>query len=854
VAIRKEILPQQLTSESVLRKETPMNYLLDLSRVSRRDTPQIGAKAANLGELLQAGFPVPPGFVLSTDAFDRFLEHNKLGLDTTPERAATASVPPDIVAALRSLPTILGDLPMAVRSSAVSEDLTGASFAGQYETVLGVRGEDALLSAVKHCWTSTFAKRVATYRSKYGEHVSKMAVLIQRLIQPEAAGVAFTANPVTGERNETLVSAVRGLGERLVSGEVSPDEWVVRGQTATNKTLHEDAIARKDVLEIADLARRVEKYFAKPQDIEWALAHGQLFLLQARPITTALSQKEISTDVNVPKGFWERDPSHYPQPLSPLFRSFYIPIVNDALKALFKEAGLLIENLEHREIGGWVYLRKVPLGGKDRPPPPTWLMWLVVRIIPPFRSRIKDCVEAIRSDKFGRYIQEWYEHWRPTLKTRLTELKAINLGGLSDAELKNHVSSLVELFRDSMLKHQLIAGTLAIVLADLAFTCRTLLGWDDRKVLDLTSGLSESSTEASRRLLELVQLAKQKSAVLNLLESEGEIKYQALLNTDPEFAAAMTRFQSDFGVRSQGYEVMDPTAAEMPESTLHLVKQQIVRGYDAESHDVVMERRRSAVKEARTTLANRPADLKRFERALQRAEQAYPLREDNGFYTVNVPFALLRYAFLELGERLTKRGLIRKREDIFFLEVTEVMTALQKNSQQYDLVSKRQSERNSALSQSVPFSYGKDPGPPPSFAALPSEARFAMEAMVWAVEHITAPHAQGDTDDQAWLTGIPASPGRYTGPVRVIRTEAEIHNVRPGDVLVCPITSPSWSVLFPIIGGLVTDSGGILSHPAIVAREYGIPAIVNTRRATELLRDDQIIVVDGSTGKVEKKF
>jgi rifampicin phosphotransferase len=179
-----------------------------------------------------------------------------------------------------------------------------------------------------------------------------------------------------------------------------------------------------------------------------------------------------------------------------------------------------------------------------------------------------------------------------------------------------------------------------------------------------------------------------------------------------------------------------------------------------------------------------------------------------------------------------------------------VRTALRDGTDQLELVIRRKRERAWVLAHPGPASYGKDPGPPPPFASLPPEARLANEGFLWAVDRIIGPEARAQRGANGAVTGIPASPGSYTGPVRVIRSEAEFDRLRAGDVLVCPVTSPVWSVLFPSIGALVTDNGGVLSHPAIIAREYGVPAVVATESGTSVLRDGQVVTVDGTAGVV----
>ena len=488
---------------------TDTTYVLRLRELSRADANRVGAKAANLGELAGAGFPVPEGFALTTAAFDCFLAANGLGPDSSPEAVAAAPLPADIADALVAAAAALGDVPLAVRSSGVAEDLPGASFAGQYETVLDVRGTAALMAAVRHCWASAFSQRVTAYRAAQGQPAGGLAVLVQRLVPADAAGVAFTANPVTGDRSEAVVSAVRGLGERLVSGQASPDEWLVKGDEAVCQSAPEGAIDAAQAQAVAKLARDVEASYGCPQDIEWALAGGELYLLQARPITALPDarpepdQAPIPVPVEPPPGFWQREASHAPQPWSPMARFAMFDAREAAVRHTFDEFSLLLETIEIREIGGWEYMRLVPLGGQDRAAPPAWLMPLLIRVVPRLRSRIKACVQAIRSDKPGAFIQRWDAEWLPGLTARIATLRDVDLAKLSDDELDDHVSSVMALCRDGADVHFLLHGALSIILGELAFTCRDLLGWDDGRTFALVSGLSAKSTEPARRLAEL---------------------------------------------------------------------------------------------------------------------------------------------------------------------------------------------------------------------------------------------------------------------------------------------------------------------------------------------------------------
>lgn len=842
------------TKRTALKSKNSQKYIASLLDPAALNAGRVGSKAANLAKLIQAGFPVPDGFVVTTDAFERFLAANDFGPDALQETVLAASFPKDIADALRDAFANLGKASVAVRSSGVAEDLPGASFAGQYETVLDVRDADSLIAAVKRCWSSAFSRRVVAYKKKHGQAGAPvMAVIVQKLVRAGAAGVAFTADPVTGDRNEAIVSAVRGLGERLVSGKASPDEWSVKENKAIRKSSPEKAIDEKQALAIAELARRAEKYFGAPQDIEWAIENGKLFMLQSRPITT-LSER-VSVPAEPPPGFWQREASHYPRPLSPMFR-----IVQKAFNASIKRASadfsILSEGIEFREIGGWVYQRMVPLGGKDMPMPPAWLMPLLIRVVPQMRSRIKGAAETIRSDKAGACIERWYKEWKPELIADTSRLRDVNLAALSDKELDRHIGKTIALFEHSLDIHARLNFAVLISLADIGFACRDILGWDERKTFDLFSGLSEKSSEPAHRLARLTQMAGKRPAMRKLLEKIDDNTVQRLAGADKDFAKAFSLYRREFGARTLRIEISEQTLAEAPALILRLIRDQLAREYNPNADLAALEQKRAAtIIEAKKLLAGRPVqDREHFERALKRGEQAYPIREDNQFYTVSSPMALLRYAVLELGRRLADNKQIEQRDDIFFSELEEARKALETGDDQRSLVKRRKAERDWVVTHPGPMSYGNKPGPPPPLDALPSEARFLMEGMLWAMNLVfAAGHAGHEQVSGEVLHGIAASPGMYTGPVRIIMNESEFDKLRPGDVLVCPITSPVWSVLFPSLGALVTDTGGILSHPAIIAREYRVPAAVATGNATKLLRDGQIVTVDGNSGTVEVK-
>jgi phosphohistidine swiveling domain-containing protein len=828
----------------VATRQTRTPELVPLSDAAgRRD--EVGVKAANLGVVMAAGFPVPDGVVLTADA---------LG-DAFTGLRDDAAVPVSIERWVGEVLERLGPGPVAVRSSAIAEDLAGASYAGQYETVLGVEGLEAVAAAVRRCWASASAARVAAYERGRSAGPPRMAVLIQRLVPAEAAGVAFGANPVSGARDDTLVSAVRGLGDRLVSGEVTPDEWIVRGDRADCRRGAAGAIDAETARSIAELAGRLEALFGAPQDVEWALAGDTLFVLQARPITALPEPAEPAVPVpdDVPAGFWERDASHFPLPLSPMTRSLVTAGENDAFARAFAEHGVLADTLEFREIGGWLYARVVPPGGKDRPRPPAPLMWLLVRLDPGLRSRVAAARRAVREDLAGRIIRRWHIETRPDLQRRIEALRDVRVDALDDQGLLEHWASVRSLLDAGIDAHFRLHAPIALVLFELARACRDLLGWDEPRTFELLSGLSAMSTAPALDLAELSRLAATRPKVRDLVDRADREAVSLLSRDDPEFEAAFRQYQREYAMRARRYEVADPTLAETPELTLATLRDQLRRGYDGSGQATALAARRSWVlAEARELLATTDeADRARFERALERAEEAHPVREENEFFTLSVPLALARYTLLEVGRRLASRGILADPEDVFFLERDEALTALANGGELRELVARRKGERAWVLAHPGPATYGQQPDQPP-LSVLPPEARTAMEVALWNVDLIFAAARSGQrqSPDATTVTGIAASPGRYTGTARVVAGEHEFEKIQAGDVLVCPVTSPVWSVLFSRIGALVTDSGGILSHPAIIAREFGIPAVVATGNATALLRDSERVTVDGDAGAV----
>ncbi|HEU4408380.1 MAG TPA: PEP/pyruvate-binding domain-containing protein [Polyangiaceae bacterium] len=809
----------------------PHPTLLPLEDERCEERALVGGKAAVLARLRRAGFAVPPGWVLTT-----------------------AVAEGDGAAAIAELAALVGDVPVAVRSSAVAEDGDGASFAGQFESVLGVRGAEALEAAVRRCWASARAPHLAAYGGAPGGHA--MAVLVMPMLEPKAAGVAFSAHPVSGARDEVVIDAVAGLADRLVAGERSGEQWVVGRDGARHVQEGAGAIDAALAARIAALARSLEGALGAPQDVEWAVDDAGLWVLQSRPITRLGAPPPARPTVVPPSGHWLRSADHAPLPHSPFNRSTYLPGVNACQDEVFATAVPLIERLELREIGGWEYVRLVPYGGGKLPPPPAWLVPLLWRAVPSLRRRVKAAIGAVRNGRADATIATYYREWRPDFQRRLAEMRA--RGGAvaadaSDGPLVAHLRAAADLLAEGLRLHFHCHVAEMLAIGGFAVVAGELIGAGETETLDFFVGLSQASTEPAKSLAALAAAARERPAVRALFEGGARPAVADVRAADDDFRLAFDAHQERFGHRSLRLDVMERTLAEVPEVTVGLLHDQLRRAFEPERvADAQRATRARARAEAEARLARRtPADRERFFRALEGAERAYPLREDNEFWFVGCTMALLRYAALAVGARLAERGQIGRQDDVFFLEIQEAIRALASRERQAALVAERREAHREVQRHPGPPSYGVDPGRPESFDGFPPEVGYTMRALLWYADRAIGA-ASPSVGDENGLRGVAASAGRYTGPVKVIRDEGEFDRIAAGDVLVCPITSPVWSVIFPSIGALVTDSGAVLSHPSIIAREFGIPAVVGTGNATSVLRDGQVVTVDGTRGVVER--
>jgi len=618
----------------MLQNDAHATYVVSLTDIPYGNVECVGSKAAKLGELARAGFPVPDGFVLATSAFDRFLAANALGADSSPEAVAAATLPTDVVDALLAAAEVLGDVPLAVRSSGVAEDLPNASFAGQYETVLDVRGADALLAAVRRVFVSAFSSRVTAYRATQApQATARMAVLVQCMIATDAAGVAFTANPVTGDRAETVISAVQGSGERLVSGQASPDEWIVRNQEAMCRAAPEGAIDANQVLSVAELSRRVEAHFGgTPQDIEWALAGGQMALLQARPITSLPEPESWKAPLpgawarNIRLGEWLGDP------VTPLFASWGLPGIEDRLYSNFHHlAGTPIPRPIHIYVNGWYFCSLDFL-----PSSPTSMVWKLLRYALP-KALVRPRRVAMTMPFTARFGVELFEReWRTGLLPHYQTL------------VQESASQVDQLDAPGLIR---LVEELASVAGDYFTSITAVAGFAWKAEIPLAAFYHK------------------------YLFSRMGGSYQQLL------CGLSTRSSASANHAVVSLDWFHPTVGEQNSSH--------VTGSDlsAEAKFGVAEKERlKAEAQARSALAQEPKPLARFEKLLNTAQRFGRIREEQvASFTLGWP--VMRRALLHLGGILTERSVILTTEDVFFLTRAELLAAFAESKASESLAS-----------------------------------------------------------------------------------------------------------------------------------------------------------------------
>jgi phosphohistidine swiveling domain-containing protein len=841
-----------------------MIFIKQFGELSRGDIEQAGGKGANLGELTSAGLPVPPGFVIVTDAYRAYVAEHQLadkiavlaaptddpgGYDDASEQIQALfadEVSDTLRTEIAEAYAALGeDIPVAVRSSATAEDLPEASFAGQQDTYLNVRGLEDLLAAVRDCWASLWTARAMAYRARRGIDPTaiSLAVVVQQMVDAEAAGVMFTANPGNGRRDETVISAAWGLGESVVSGSVNTDNIVVRkpeGTIVSNETADKtvmtvpaqqrtqelavpDEQRRQPVLspvaaaELAAYGTRIENHYGAPQDIEWARADGQFFIVQARPIT-ALPEVETAmpTDWTVPEptAMYVRASivEQLPDPLSPLFADLIDGAVTRSLQSVFHE--LLDQDLIRDgdvglpTINGYAYYRYSRSG--------MWrLMWKsprALRMLPTTQTR-------------------WRSYSHPRYRRIVNDWTARDLAGMTTAELLSGVQELVDAAAEYYTAVQTIipiAATSEVLFT--RFYDAVVRRKDDPPAQVFVLGSDSSPIRAEKSLFDLASWTRSHEDLAESLLAmpSQEFLQRAAGSDDPVWHEWHTRFQAHlnaYGHTVYNLDFMNPVPADDPVPLLETLRF-FVSGKGADPYE---RQRRLATRREEATAAVLarldPVRANAFRRLVHWAQSVAPVRED-ALADVGLAWPQVRRMLLEIGRRLQQAGVISQPDDVFWLHRTEIDEGSGSLADQVEL--RKQLWR------------GQLRATPPQLLPKGAWGDMFRRWMPAASEEQT-----GDV-----IKGIAGSAGTITAPARVLGGPQDFGQMQPGDVLVASITTPAWTSLFAMASGVVTDIGGPLSHSSIVAREYGIPAVLGTAVATRRIRSGQLITVDGEAGTV----
>ncbi|HWJ53337.1 MAG TPA: PEP/pyruvate-binding domain-containing protein, partial [Propionibacteriaceae bacterium] len=797
--------------------------VIAISTARHDDLDLAGGKGANLGELVAAGFPVPDGFVVSTAAYDSAVEQGGLrslitertGDDGAAIRAAfeRSTVPDAVAAAITEAYADLGGGPVAVRSSATAEDLAGAAFAGQQDSYLNVIGTAAVVDAVRRCWASLWSDRAIAYRRHQRiDDDPRMAVVVQRMVDAEAAGVMFTANPVTGARDEVVVDAARGLGEAVVSGLVTPEHYRLdsRGRVMEH-TLGRTEVVRHTLLpepaltELATLGRAVAEHFGRPQDIEWAYVGGRIWLVQARPMTALppppLKLNRIRRKIGLQlMDYMSVRP--YPLDMSGWVRPGIGRMVERMLGEILGLRVSLSDSLPERD---GVVERFVPPAPRPTLETPVAVLRLVRRAV--------------------RYIPA---HWTDDPRFQrfedgMSELADIDPRGLGWTELMQHCRRTLEiadLVTD--LRVDYLPGT-AVALARLR-AMLTLLG-SPVTIGTITAGARTRTGDANRAVQELATRVRADEAVRDAFTRLEPSTLAQRLESDPSFAdfrEALQAFLSEYGHREtlSPLVITAPTWSDDPVPVLGMVKVMVEEPTPADGPGPAAEAERRLLTHPRLRSPRRRATALRI---VDAARQGVAFREDTHFHATKA-MPILRRSLLEAGRRLQAAGILSEVEDVFHLNLEELeAVSLPDHLGAADADRLRATAHDRATRR----------------------AELAGSPMIAATD-LRDPVV----DQQALVGGVAASGGRATGPVRVIMEPAQFGAMHGGDVLVCPYTNPAWTPLFSRAAAVVVDSGGVGSHAAIVAREYGIPAVMGTGTGTSVLTDGRLVTVDGDTGLV----
>lgn len=838
----------------------------------------VGGKGTSLARLARAGLPVPPGFHLTTQAYWRFVNANGIqpciletlaGLDPSDPEALDAAaqkisaafaqgqIPPEIIVEVKAAYAGLFGIrsAVAVRSSATAEDLPEASFAGQQETYLNVCGAEAVLEAVKKCWASLWTGRAIAYRARAGidSAAVSLAVVVQALVFADAAGVLFTANPVSGRRDEMVVSAAWGLGEAIVSGVVTPDTFrvskpigkILERQISDKRVMtvrtprgvgqapvpriqaRQAALSDAQALKLARLGEQIEDLYSNPVDIEWALAGGKLAILQARPVTALPTGPgagaEPPLEWPVPKkgtvlargSFAE----FVPEPVTPLFATLAVPIARKETVDLMARFGLKgKDSYIFSVVNSYVYV------GFAFSLKMAWTM---------ITASIK--LAKTLKQNAGPLAREAEERTRAAVE----KWQARPLAELSPTQL---LEGAGEIFRATAISYTVAqSGTIPLAtFAELSFSQvynRLVKRKGDPEAATFLFGAENQAMRADKALFDLACWAQDQPGLRDyLLQTPSETIWAEMQAGAPiggldGFGARFAEYLKAYGYAVYDLDFARPLPCDDPAPLLETVKVYLTGKNDPYARQQAALQRRAQAAQAITKRLD-PLRRRWFASLLASAQETAPLREDS-IAGLGLGYPQLRRLLAELGSRLAAGAAIAQPGDVYWLEeqeAEELSSCLERGEALADFtaaVAQRKTRWQAVRRVTAP-------------STLPQKS--------WLTRFFPGEGVTGDT-----LKGFAASAGQVTGTACVMLGPEDFSRMHPGDIIVAGITTPAWTPLFARAAGIVTDIGSPLGHSSIVAREYGIPAVLGTSAATRRIRTGQIITVDGSAGTVTLK-
>jgi phosphoenolpyruvate synthase/pyruvate phosphate dikinase len=859
------------------------HYVLGFEEIDQTQVAVVGGKGAQLGELSRIdGVRVPAGFCVTTDAFGRIIEEapsvddrldrlSRLNPDDR-ESIRTISaeirrtvegiaIPDDVAAEITHALARLGEQSAyAVRSGATAEDLPTASFAGQQDTYLNVAGPAAILRHVSRCWASLFTERAVTYRLRNGfdHRTVHMAVVVQRMLFPDAAGVLFTADPVTSNRKVTSVEASFGLGEALVSGLVSADAYKVRDGEVVSRAVatkqlavhaspaggtteepieparrEQPVLTDAQVVRLAQLGRRIEEHFGHPQDIEWCLVDDDFQIVQSRPITTLFPIPEVGDGEN----------------------HVYLSVghqqmMTDPMKPLGLSVWQLTAGRPMYVAGGRLFVDVT--GALASPSSRAGLLELMGRSDPLMRDALQTVIER------GDFIPSLPDEGAgepppggapapietdPAIVTGLIERSQASVAALKrDIQSKSGVALLDFILADIQELKRILFDpqSLPVIMAAMEATWwlnDQLQAWLGEKNAADTLTLSVPHNVTSEMGLALLDVADvirphpEVVAFLDNVEDDGFLDELARLAGGREARDAIRAYLDTYGMRCVGeIDITRPRWSERPTTLVPVILGNIKNLEPGAAKRRFEQGRQEASKKEQELLDRFRAlpdgeqKAEETKRMIDRVRTFIGYREYPKYGMVSRYF-VYKQALLEEADRLVRARVLREREDIFFLTFQEL----------HDVVRTNQADDELIRSRKDAFS---------SYQALTPPRVLTSDG-----EAVAGRYRRDDLPTGA-LVGLPVSAGIIEGRARVILDMAEAE-LEPGDILVTAHTDPSWSPLFVAITGLVTEVGGLMTHGAVIAREYGLPAVVGVEHATQLIQDGQRIRVNGTDGHIE---